>query len=141
MGDADSRDGDFGSDFASDGADDGGMMMSDDDDDYDDRGSCFTGYTMTSSKMRRNEQLQMLDAKLEVEIKRFMSDHADEDENMTWEDLEQRGITTELFPERKMEKGELNKEMIMAKFEYERDHDEDLVYVYKKVPRVKHDCV
>lgn len=151
-GDMDSRYGDFDSDD----------LMSDEDDEMMgermETRSRFTGYSMSSACTHRSEGLRKLDEKFENVMEKYNGYGEDGMIEGEEEDNEQ-GLDGEsvmkilgidnmenftLFPQVHHESviGDVpNKDGILAKFEYERDHDEDLVTIYKKVPAVKHDAV
>jgi len=157
--DADSRAGDFNSDDdnAFDGSDDGNYAYSDNEfdsgDDFMDRQTIFSKMSMQSaSVMRRNEGLQMVDRKFDVGRMRLMhgngfGENIEESEKYGVDDVDQ-GIDCEDFIEQELKKfrpkdleklDEQSKKVILAKFTNERDADEDLVNIYKKVTP-QHDC-
>jgi len=169
VSDADSRAGDFDDDRTLNGSNDGfcssndgNCVPSDDDwdneDAYMDRQTCFSKMSMQSaSVMRRNEGLQFVDKQFEVGKLKMMHGNGFGDnmaETLKYnDDLDdfESGIDPETFIRqatiRHNKKNEFqklddhSKKAILAKFTQERDHDEDLVTIYKKVKPVEHDCV
>jgi len=171
VSDADSRAGDFDDDRTLNGSNDGFCSSNDgnydpsDDDFYQenedafmDRQTCFSKMSMQSaSVMRRNGGLQMVDKQFEVGKLKMMHGNGFGDniaETLKYnDDLEdfESGIDPETFISQarishnknddNQKLDDQSKKAILAKFTHERDHDEDLVPIYKKVKAVEHDCV
>lgn len=125
--------------------------------DEDNKMSKFTGFSMSSSVIRRNDKLQFLDDQFEQTMKRYLhgngfGDNVEQTADMFEED-DMRGIAQETATEILLPKTSrsiqsatteeddiLIKQRVLDKFEYERGIDEDVVTIYKSVPAVVHDC-